>query len=84
MVYPDKTIKISTLGSIDREHFDALAPAICLGYMCMVYMALPYTIVLTIIGYLSQWSAFTASASLGAGNSGRIDQTSGLKRVLRV
>ena len=32
----------------------ALAPAIRLGYMKMVIMALPYTIVLTIIGYLAQ------------------------------
>lgn len=32
----------------------ALAPAIRLGYMKMVIMALPYTVVLTIVGYLSQ------------------------------
>jgi len=32
----------------------ALAPAIRLGYMKMVFMALPYTIVLTIVGYLFQ------------------------------
>ncbi len=32
----------------------ALAPAIRLGYMTMVYMALPYTVVLTIVGYLAQ------------------------------
>ena len=32
----------------------ALAPAIRLGYGRMVYMALPYTIVLTIVGYLAQ------------------------------
>ena len=32
----------------------ALAPAIRLGYMKMVIMALPYTIVLTIVGYLFQ------------------------------
>jgi len=32
----------------------ALAPAIRLGYMKMVVMALPYTIVLTIVGYLFQ------------------------------
>ncbi len=32
----------------------ALAPAIRLGYMKMVWMALPYTIVLTIVGYLFQ------------------------------
>ena len=32
----------------------ALAPAIRLGYMKMVGMALPYTIVLTVIGYLFQ------------------------------
>ncbi len=32
----------------------ALAPAIRLGYMKMVVMALPYTIVLTIVGYLAQ------------------------------
>jgi len=32
----------------------ALAPAIRLGYMRMVVMALPYTIVLTIVGYFSQ------------------------------
>ncbi len=32
----------------------ALAPAIRLGYMKMVIMALPYTIVLTLIGYLFQ------------------------------
>ena len=32
----------------------ALAPAIRLGYLRMVYMALPYTIVLTIVGYLFQ------------------------------
>lgn len=32
----------------------ALAPAIRLGYMKMVWMALPYTIVLTIVGYIFQ------------------------------
>ncbi|MEE9350638.1 MAG: sodium/proton antiporter NhaB [Thiotrichaceae bacterium] len=32
----------------------ALAPAIQLGYMRMVFMALPYTIVLTIVGYIFQ------------------------------
>lgn len=32
----------------------ALAPAIKLGYMRMVFMALPYTIVLTIVGYFAQ------------------------------
>ena len=32
----------------------ALAPVIRLGYMRMVYMALPYTIVLTIVGYFAQ------------------------------
>lgn len=32
----------------------ALAPVIRLGYMRMVIMALPYTIVLTIVGYLAQ------------------------------
>ena len=32
----------------------ALAPAIRLGYMKMVIMALPYTIVLTLVGYFSQ------------------------------
>ena len=32
----------------------ALAPAIRLGYMRMVFMALPYTIILTIVGYLFQ------------------------------
>ncbi|MEE9310251.1 MAG: sodium/proton antiporter NhaB [Cocleimonas sp.] len=32
----------------------ALAPAIRLGYMKMVFMALPYTIVLTIVGYWFQ------------------------------
>lgn len=32
----------------------ALAPAIKLGYMRMVFMALPYTIVLTIVGYIAQ------------------------------
>jgi NhaB family Na+:H+ antiporter len=32
----------------------ALAPAIRLSYMKMVFMALPYTIVLTIVGYLFQ------------------------------
>ena len=32
----------------------ALAPAIRLGYGRMVYMALPYTIVLTIVGYIFQ------------------------------
>jgi NhaB family Na+:H+ antiporter len=32
----------------------ALAPAIRLGYMKMVIMALPYTIVLTLVGYLFQ------------------------------
>ena len=32
----------------------ALAPAIKLGYMRMVVMALPYTIVLTIVGYIFQ------------------------------
>ena len=32
----------------------ALAPAIRLGYMKMVIMALPYTIILTLVGYLSQ------------------------------
>ncbi len=33
----------------------ALAPAIRLGYMRMVFMALPYTIVLTIVGYFFQY-----------------------------
>lgn len=33
----------------------ALAPAIRLGYMRMVVMALPYTIVLTIVGYFFQY-----------------------------
>ncbi|VAW35885.1 Na+/H+ antiporter NhaB [hydrothermal vent metagenome] len=32
----------------------ALAPAIKLGYMRMVYMAVPYTVVLTIVGYIAQ------------------------------
>ncbi len=32
----------------------ALAPAIRLGYMRMVYMALPYTVVLTIVGFIFQ------------------------------
>ena len=32
----------------------ALAPAIRLGYMTMVYMALPYTVMLTIVGYIFQ------------------------------
>ncbi len=32
----------------------ALAPAIRLGYGRMVYMALPYTVVLTIVGYIAQ------------------------------
>ncbi|MCB1582308.1 MAG: sodium/proton antiporter NhaB [Marinicella sp.] len=32
----------------------ALAPAIRLGYMQMVWMALPYTVVLTLVGYLFQ------------------------------
>ncbi len=32
----------------------ALAPVIRLGYMRMVVMAIPYTIVLTIVGYLAQ------------------------------
>lgn len=32
----------------------ALAPVIRLGYMRMVFMALPYTIVLTIVGYFAQ------------------------------
>jgi NhaB family Na+:H+ antiporter len=32
----------------------ALAPAIRLGYMRMVWMALPYTVVLTIVGFLFQ------------------------------
>ena len=32
----------------------ALAPAIRLGYMRMVFMALPYTVVLTVVGYLAQ------------------------------
>ena len=32
----------------------ALAPAIRLGYMKMVIMALPYTIILTLVGYLFQ------------------------------
>ena len=32
----------------------ALAPAIRLGYLKMVWMALPYTIVLTIVGYIFQ------------------------------
>jgi len=32
----------------------ALAPVIRLGYMRMVYMALPYTVVLTIVGYFTQ------------------------------
>jgi NhaB family Na+:H+ antiporter len=32
----------------------ALAPAIRLGYMQMVWMALPYTVVLTIVGYIFQ------------------------------
>jgi len=32
----------------------ALAPAIRLGYMKMVVMALPYTIVLTVVGYFAQ------------------------------
>lgn len=32
----------------------ALAPAIRLGYMQMVWMALPYTVVLTVVGYLFQ------------------------------
>lgn len=32
----------------------ALAPAIKLGYMRMVWMALPYTVVLTIVGYIFQ------------------------------
>ncbi len=32
----------------------ALAPAIRLGYMKMVIMALPYTVVLTIVGYIFQ------------------------------
>ena len=33
----------------------ALAPAIRLGYMRMVLMALPYTVVLTIVGYFFQY-----------------------------
>ncbi len=33
----------------------ALAPAIRLGYMRMVIMALPYTIVLTVVGYFFQY-----------------------------
>jgi len=33
----------------------ALAPAIRLGYMRMVVMALPYTIVLTVVGYFFQY-----------------------------
>ncbi|WP_395377673.1 sodium/proton antiporter NhaB [Marinicella sp. W31] len=32
----------------------ALAPAIRLGYLKMVWMALPYTVVLTIVGYIFQ------------------------------
>ncbi len=32
----------------------ALAPVIRLGYVKMVIMALPYTIVLTIVGYFAQ------------------------------
>ncbi len=32
----------------------ALAPAIRLGYMQMVWMALPYTVVLTLVGYIFQ------------------------------
>ena len=32
----------------------ALAPVIRLGYIRMVVMALPYTIVLTLVGYLAQ------------------------------
>jgi len=32
----------------------ALAPVIRLGYIKMVIMALPYTIVLTVVGYLAQ------------------------------
>ncbi len=32
----------------------ALAPAIRLGYLTMVWMALPYTVVLTIVGYIFQ------------------------------
>jgi NhaB family Na+:H+ antiporter len=32
----------------------ALAPIIRLGYGRMVYMALPYTVVLTIVGYIFQ------------------------------
>lgn len=32
----------------------ALAPAIRLGYLTMVWMALPYTVVLTIVGFLFQ------------------------------
>ena len=32
----------------------ALAPAIRLGYMRMVFMAIPYTIVLTVVGFLFQ------------------------------
>ena len=32
----------------------ALAPIIRLGYLRMVVMALPYTVVLTIVGYLAQ------------------------------
>ena len=32
----------------------ALAPIIRLGYGRMVYMALPYTVVLTVVGYVAQ------------------------------
>ena len=32
----------------------ALAPVIRLGYIRMVIMALPYTLVLTVVGYLAQ------------------------------
>ena len=31
----------------------ALAPLINLSYLRMVYMALPYTIILSIVGYIS-------------------------------
>jgi NhaB family Na+:H+ antiporter len=83
-VYINEVKAAFDAGTIEREHFDALAvaintgtnlpsvatpngqaaflflltsalaPAIRLGYIKMVIMALPYTIVLTIVGYFAQ------------------------------
>ncbi len=83
-VYINEVKAAFDAGTIDRDHFDALAiaintgtnlpsvatpngqaaflflltsalaPAIRLGYGTMVYMALPYTVVLTIVGYYFQ------------------------------